>query len=57
MAVYDLSTYDSIDYDVNNYDYKQLEYIESTGTQYINTGITTKRGIRVVLDVISNNAK
>ena len=32
--------------------YVQLEYIESTGTQYINTGFTPNQDTRVVCDVV-----
>lgn len=35
--------------------YTQLEYIESTGTQYIDTGITITQNIGVYLDFVLNN--
>lgn len=36
--------------------YTELEYIESTGTQYIDTGITITQNIGVYLDFVLNNA-
>lgn len=36
-------------------DYTRLEYIESTGTQYINTGVIGKTGIRATGDILFND--
>ena len=32
-------------------EYQQVEYIESTGTQYINTGVIGKTGLRIVAEM------
>lgn len=36
--------------------YKRLEYIESTGTQYISTGITPTENTKVVIEFNSSNS-
>lgn len=38
-------------------EYQEVEYIESTGTQYINTEVAPKANTRVVLDVAFTEAK
>jgi hypothetical protein len=44
--------------DVDNIPYTKLEYIQSTGTQYINTGITAKSSIstKIVFEASDNNS-
>jgi len=36
-------------------EYKRVEYIESTGTQYIDTGFVGKTGIRTLIKFMANN--
>lgn len=37
-------------------EYQHVEYIESTGTQYIDTGVPLREGLKMVTDWIYNDA-
>ncbi|MBR4507000.1 MAG: hypothetical protein IKP24_00525, partial [Alphaproteobacteria bacterium] len=48
-----LATQTNGDTSANNSGYTQLEYIESTGTQYIDTGIVPNQDSRMTIDVLA----